>query len=95
MVAQQSHSTKRIIRGANNLDLGAPLKYVTLERADGQQFTVMEKGCVFFLLRTLAGLILIKVTNIYHPHLDKGEDQQVWVQYCLVLASSEASHVCD
>jgi hypothetical protein len=87
-------STKKAAR-PRNLDLGVSLKSVTLERVDGKQFTVMETGFVFFLLRTLAGLELIRVTDIYHPHHDKGGEQPVWVQYCRVLSSSEASHVCD
>ena len=70
-------STIKNIRGARNLDLGAPLQSITLERADGHQFMVMEHGYVFFLLRTIAGLELNKATDIYHPHGDKGEDQPV------------------
>jgi hypothetical protein len=68
-----------------------------LQRADGQQFTVKDSGCLFYLLRTpLAGIELVKVSAIYHPKdVSKGGQMQVFIEYCRVLKSSEAALVCD
>ena len=76
---------------------GEPIKSVILQRADGQQFTVKDSGCLFYLLRTpLAGIELVKVSAIYHPKdVSKGGQMQVFIEYCRVLKGSEAALVCD
>lgn len=88
---------KRTVRGAplRVVELGTPLTSVTLQRSDGHQFMVNTTGCAFFLLCSPAGLELVKVTAIFHPMGGEGNEQPVWIEYCRVLNSSDASQVCD
>jgi hypothetical protein len=86
---------KRSKRGRNLRNKGAPLRSVTLSRADGKQFTVMLTGCVFYLLNTPAGVELIKICEIFHPAGGENESEKVCVEYHRVLKGSDAAEVCD
>ena len=76
---------------------GEAIRSVTLQRSDGQQFTVKDSGCLFYILRTpLAGIEMVKISAIFHPkEHSKGDQMQVFIEYCRVLKSSEAALVCD
>ena len=76
--------------------LGTPITSVILEREDDhEQFTVKLEGRVFYLLRTLFGVQMVYLTNIYHPKTGEGNERPVWIEYYRVLRASDALQVCD
>ena len=53
------------------------------------------EGRVFYLLRTLFGVQMVYLTNIYHPKTGEGNERPVWIEYYRVLRTSDAIQICD